>query len=172
MTTSFNLEQALYNDIFFKFEHSIKFRDKTLYEWQQALTIFELSEDFTIHDLEKYTLSLVKLTQVVIDNYSLAKANYVGLKQSSNKNIIVNKQLILTQIEEDNLNIANSALKKRIPTADILETMAYNKSLEIQNAYIIAEVFYEFWLAQYNKIQLLNSRVTSLNILKNIESKL
>lgn len=170
--TDFNLDQNLYDNIFNKFENIIKFKDKSLAEWKQALTISELPEDFGLHDLEVYTLSLIRLTQLIIDNYSLAKASYVGLKSSSSKHILIQKQVVLTQIEQDNLNITNSALKKRVPTADILETLAYNKTIDVQNAYILSEVFYEFWSAQYSKIQLLNTRLTSLNILKNIESKI
>jgi hypothetical protein len=170
--TDFNLDQNLYDNIFNKFEHVIKFKDRSLDQWKQALTISELTEDFSLHDLEIYTLNLIKLTQLVIDNYSLAKANYTGLKSSSAKHILIQKQVVLTQIEQDNLAITNNSLKKRVPTADILETLAYNKTIDIQNAYILSEVFYEFWSAQYSKIQLLNTRLTSLNILKNIESKI
>ena len=54
---------------------------------------------------------------------------------------------------------------------DQLEVLAYERTVKINLDLSVSEMFYHFWKIQYDKIFLLNQRVTSLNILKNIESK-
>ena len=167
----FDLSQDSYNELFESFEKKMLFKGYTIEEWVLALNLKDLREDFSLIELEKYTLRISKLTDIIVTNYALASSNYNGLKRSAERSMLVAKQQILNEIEVYNSFEATPTTKKRIPSADTLETLAYNKTLDLQLNLAISEVFYNFWKIQYDKIYLLNQRVTSLNVLKNIESK-
>ena len=54
---------------------------------------------------------------------------------------------------------------------DFAESIAKRNLAEILHAYELSELFEEYWSVQFQKIELLNDRLTSLNILKNHEVK-
>ena len=167
----FDTSQDSYSQLFENFEKNMVFKGYTIEEWVLALNLKDLREDFSLNDLEKYTLRISKLTDIIVTNYALASSNYNGLKKSVERSMLIAKQQILDEIDLFNLTEATPTTKKRSPSADTLETLAYNKTLDLQLNFSISEVFFNFWKIQYDKIYLLNQRVTSLNILKNIESK-
>lgn len=158
----FEISQESYQDLFDKFEKHMRFKNYTIEEWLVILELRNLREDFSLMDLEKYTIKISGLTDTIVTNYSLSSSNYHGLKKSVERATMLSKATILNEIEMRN--------GKKV-SSDQLETLAYEKVAKIQLDLAVAEMFYHFWKIQYDKIFLLNQRVTSLNILKNIESK-
>ena len=171
INTVFDEPQSDYLELFNKFETNLKFKNNSIEEWSAILKIKQLNEDFSLADLERYTLKISNLTDIIVENYSLAYANYTGLKKSVEKNMMLAKQEVLDEIDNHNKVTVSNVDKKKKPSNDQLEMMAYNKIQKLQINFAISEIFYNFWKLQYDKIYLLNQRVTSLNVLKNIESK-
>ena len=167
----FEYSQESYETLFSMFETEMKFKGYSIEEWLVAIKIKPISEDVSMSDLERYTVKISNVTDIILENYSLSKANYTGLRSSIERAMAVSKAFILQDIEAKNRLEATPAKRMKNPTADILETQAYTKNLELHHNLAVSEMFFAFWEAQYKKINLLNQRVTSLNILKNIESK-
>lgn len=167
----FEVSQESYEDLFERFETNMKFKGYSIQEWNIILDIKDLPNDFSLNDLEKYNLKVTNQTNTISKNFALASSNYIGLKRSAERSLMIAKQLILDQIEIDNESIANIASKKRVPSADKLETEAYNKTLDLQLNLSISEMFHTYWEAQWKRINLINSRLTSLSVLKNVEYK-
>lgn len=167
----FEYSQDKYEELFSKFETEMKFKGYSIVEWLIAIKIKPISEDVSMSDLEKYTVKISNVTDTILENYSLSKANYTGLKSSIERATAVSKAFILQDIENRNRLEPTPAKRMKNPTADILEAQAYNKNIELHHSLAVAEMFFAFWEAQYKKISLLNQRVTSLNILKNIETR-
>ena len=158
----FEISQESYQELFNKFEKHMRFKNYTIEEWLVLLEVRSLKEDFSLLELEKYTLRISKLTDTIVTNYSLSSSNYHGLKKSVERATMLAKSSILNEIEMRNA--------KKI-SSDQLEVLAYERTVKINLDLSVSEMFYHFWKIQYDKIFLLNQRVTSLNILKNIESK-
>ena len=167
----FELSQESYEELFERFETNMKFKGYTLQEWILVLDLRDLRPDYTLDDLDRYTLKIINQTSVISNNYSLASANFNGLKKSVERSVMIAKQDIVREIDLYNASNPNPATNKKYPSADKLEAEAYNRTLELQLNLAISEMFFHFWKVQSDKIYLLNQRVTSLNVLKNIESR-
>ena len=167
----FELSQEAYVELFERFETNMKFKDYSIQEWDVILNLRDLPPDFSLNDLERYNLKVTNQTSTIAKNFALASANYTGLKKSVERAMMIAKQAILQEIEDENATIANAASRRRAPSNDKLEAEAYNRTLELQLNLAISEMFFHFWKVQSDKIYLLNQRVTSLNVLKNIESR-
>lgn len=171
MTDSiFETDTSDFDSLFLRFETNLKFKGNSIEEWSALLKVKNIDENFSLEDVERYTIKISNLTDTISNNYSLAYANYTGLKRSIERSMMIAKQSVLEEIEEHN-KTATGADVRRKPTSDQLEVMAYNRTKDLQISFAISEIFYNFWKIQYDKIYLLNQRVTSLNVLKNIESK-
>lgn len=169
--TIFEYSQENYIDLFERFETNMEFKGKSINEWMAVIKIPSVQEDISTLELEKYTLRISKITDIIMDNYALARANYTGLNSSLERVSAASKLFIMDEIEQRNLVEPNPAKRIKKPTVDVLEAMVYDKTKDLQLSVSIAEMFFVFWEVQFKKINLLNQRVTSLNVLKNIESK-
>lgn len=169
--TIFEYSQENYSDLFDRFETNMEFKGKSINEWMTIIKIPTPQEDMSLQALESYTVRIAKITDIILDNYALARSNHVGLKSSLDRSYAAAKVFILDEIEQKNAIEPNPAKRMKKPTMDILEAMAYQKTRELNLSLSIAEMFFVFWEAQYKKIKILNDRVTSLNILKNIDSR-
>ena len=86
--------------------------------------------------------------------------------------MMIAKQAILQELEDENATIANAASRRRAPSNDKLEAEAYNRTLQLQLSLAIAEMFYTYWEINWKRINLINSRLTSLSVMKTNEIKL
>ena len=170
--TIFELSQESYDDLFKRFETNMTFKGHTIEEWNIALDLKDLPPEFNLSDLERYNLKVTNQIAMISKNFALASANFTGLKKSVERAVMIAKQTILDEIEEHNRMIDNPASKRRAPTNDKLEAEAYNRTLELQLSLSIAEMFYAYWEIMWKRINLINSRLTSLSVMKNTEFKL
>ena len=168
----FDLSQESYNELFERFETKMTFKGYTIQEWNIALDLKDLPPDFSLNDLERYNLKVTNQTNTISKNFALASSNYIGLKKSVERALMIAKQTILDELEEYNSTIDNPASKKRAPSNDKLEAEAYNRTLKLQLDLSVAEMFYNFWEIQWKRINLINSRLTSLSVMKNTEFKM
>lgn len=160
--TIYDLSLESYEKLFSKFETEMPFKGKSIDEWSSELTIQEITPDMSFAEVEAYTVRISNITDIIVTNYSLASAHFNGLKRSVERAVMLSKTSILNDIEMSG--------KKKISN-DQLEALAYERTSKMHVDSAISEMFYHFWKIQYDKIYLLNQRVTSLNVLKNIESK-
>ena len=167
----FDLSQESYEILFNRFETNMTFKNYTIKEWDIILDLKDLPPDFSLNDLERYNLKVTNQTSTIAKNFALASANYTGLKKSVERAMMIAKQTILEEIETINLTIDNAASKRRPPASDKLEAEAYNRTLELQLNLSIAEMFYTYWEINWKRINLINSRLTSLSVMKNVEFK-
>lgn len=168
----FDIAQDDYLIVFNKFKENLIFENKTISEWLQELSLKELHSNFSTEELEEYNILLMKQTDIIYTNYSLANSNYKGLKGSLEKSVMKAKQMILQEIDEHNKIVLSPAEKRKYPNNDVLESMAYNRTDKLQFNLIIAEVWDSFWESQVKKVYALNQRVTSLSVGKNTEAKM
>ena len=141
----FELSQESYEELFERFETNMKFKGYTLQEWILVLDLRDLRPDYTLDDLDRYTLKIINQTSVISNNYSLASANFNGLKKSVERSVMIAKQDIVREIDLYNASNANPATNKKYPSADKLEAEAYNRTLELQLNLAISEMFFHFW---------------------------
>lgn len=140
---------------------SITYKTKTLDEWSQELSLPDLDLHL-LDNVEKYNNSAIKITEKVGRHLSLTKASYYLAKAAFSHKIHTEKMNISKSIEGTN---------KKLPSQDNLERLALDKSTKEWRLMIKSELIYEFWLTHSYKINQINARLTSLNVLKNIESK-
>lgn len=167
----FEYSQENYEELFEKFESEMEFRNHSIEEWLLCIRIKPISEDVSMAELERYTSKISNVTEIIMENFSLAKANFTGLKNSVEIAISSSKIKILEDIDAYNEIQASPAKRKKKPTADVLEALARKDNNQLLHNLAISEMFYAFWESQYKKISMLNQRVTSMNVLKNIESR-
>ncbi len=139
----------------------ILFRDKTLNEWTEALNTPVLPPGANINQLEAYNFEILKINEVVIRNLAYARAS-----------LATSKMLYKRKLDEEKARLfeAQQESGKRL-SIDAAESIAKRNLAEILHAYELSELFEEYWSVQFQKIELLNDRLTSLNILKNHEVK-
>lgn len=167
----FEIPQDSYDNLFNRFENNMTFRGYTLKEWSEMLELKDLSPDFSSEDLERYNLRVTNHVNLISNNFALASANYTGLKKSVEKAMMVAKQAIMDEIDEHNSMTDSPAQRKRYPSNEKLEAEAYNRVLQLQLDCSIAEMFYTFFEVHWKRIQLVNTRVTSLSVMRNNEFK-
>lgn len=150
-------------------EDRILFKGKTMTQWASTVVLPPIDELLDEDALAQINRRAIELMESIYSNVASAKGFYTASKSSYNRKLNDVKESILSQIEND--NAIPGAIKKKPPTADMLETLSYNRCLVELQAYTIAELFYDFWNYQTQKIQLFNTRLTSLNIGKHHELK-
>lgn len=140
---------------------SIKYKDKTLVEWSQKLTLPNLDLQ-SLNEIEHANIQAMKITELIGLHASLTKSSYLLAKASYQNKLNIEKNNILDEL-------VNSP--KRAPSQDTLERMALNNCLKEWRLMVKSELVYEFWQTHSYKLNQIHNRLTSLNILKNIETK-
>ncbi len=150
-----------YNQYSYTANNIILFKDKTLNQWTLELETPMLPTGASISDLETYNFKILKLNEVVFSNLSFAKATLATSKMLYKRKLDEQKASLFEQYQAEG---------KRL-SIDAAEAIAKRNLADIMHAYEISDMFFEYWEAQFQKIQLVNDRLTSLNILKNHEVK-
>lgn len=141
---------------------SITYKNKNLEDWAETLTMPEL--DLQILDqVEKYNQHAIRLTELISLHCSLSKSSFYAAKAAYASKMHISKMKILEEIE--------AISTKRAPSQDALERLALNECLKEWRVMVKSEIVYEFWQTHSYKINQIHSRLTSLNIIKNIESR-
>lgn len=143
------------------FVHSVlQFEGKTLDQWLEEVNMPIIGGQLTIAELEAYNHHYLNTNDKIMRNLGISRATFDAAKMHYENAIVMAKRNIMAEIER------SDAQKKKAPSAEALQSMAMSRSIEQYNAYKIAELFYEFWKIQYDRLKLIDNRLESLNILK------
>lgn len=148
-------------------EASIVYKGKSLKEWVTALRIpATISTNMSIEEVETINNQLLILTETVMSNLSIAKASHYAAKAAHDIEMLKARDKVLDELSN------NGSTTKRAPSSETIEKLCYSKCINTWTLQFKTEITYEFWNVQSYKLSHLHSRMTSLNILKNINSKL
>lgn len=141
---------------------AITYRHKSLEDWASELSIPEVISN-NAEEIELINRAAIKNLEIVGTHLSLSKSSYLLAKAKYQLQLNKEKNLIVEEIE--------STSTKRLPSQENLERMALNNSQKEWRTMLKAEIVYEFWQAQSYKLNQINARLTSLNVMKTNELK-
>lgn len=142
----------------------MEFRGKTINEWTEEIDLPPLSDKMDHQELMSYNKRFVDVTRIIMNNLSYAKASYKGCEMHHESEIISTKNSIISEIKEKNPG-------GRLPSIDNINSMAENRCIESLIAKNIAEIFLSFWQSQYDKIKIIDSRLSGIGYLHGLEAK-
>jgi len=151
-----------YDRISFTANNSIQFKNKTLDVWSQELSFPVFENDLTLDELEIYNALFIKTSDLIMINLANASASYGLSKLQYARAAIAAKKTILEE---------RKASGARAPGAEVLDNLARSVVIDHYSTYKIAGLIQEFWKIQYDKLKLIDNRLTGMNILRNVESK-
>lgn len=151
-----------YERISFIANNSLMFRGRPLNDWATELSFKEVGDDLSLEELEGYSINFIKQGEIVMTNLSYARASMDLAKLQYNRKMFAVKESILDE---------RSSAGARAPSKEVLEIMAIKRSADDYSAYQISEILLEFWVTMHSKLKLINDRLTSINILRNVESR-
>lgn len=147
-------------------EHLV-FRDYTLFQWYQMVVFPEISEFADKEEIVRLNSIAVRYSEIIYRNLAIAKGALTSAKAKYNSNIQAYKVNYL-----DEIDLAAARGEKRSkPNADILEARAGVACKADYQTLVLAEIVEQFWKCQVDKLQLFNTRLTSLNISKHNDEK-
>lgn len=140
-------------------ESSITFRGNNLATWTEELCIptISLDSELSINELELLNQRIINITDVVMNNLSLAKIAFSAAKTNYELDLMNNKRILCdTFILEG----------KRIPGNETLTSLAAEKCQKSFRIMARSELVFEYWNTQSYKLIRLDSRMTSLGVAK------
>jgi hypothetical protein len=140
----------------------VNFRGKTLIEWKQDIGIPVVNQDMSIQELEYFNMRFITVNETVSNNLALARSAYDASRLHYVAAMCAAKSTINIEVTEQR----NNGGKNRMPGAEILHEMAKSRCMNVYSAYKTSQMFYEFWKIHYDRLRLLDSRLTSMNHLK------
>lgn len=151
-----------YERLSFIANESIMFRHKCLTDWAEESKFPKIDGDLSIDELEQYNIDFITKSDSIMTNLSYARASFELAKLQYSRNLNATKAIILEE---------RRAAGARAPGAEVLEGMARTRIMDDYAAYKLAEMILEFWKTMYDKLRLIDNRLTGMNILRNVESK-
>lgn len=151
-----------YERISYIANNSLLFRSKSLNEWTAELSFSGLTDDLSLEELERYNGNFIRQSEIVMTNLSYARSSMDLAKLQYTRRMFALKESIL-----DNRSSAGA----RAPSKEVLEIMAMKVAADDYSAFQISEILLEFWITMHAKLKLINDRLTSMNILRNVESR-
>lgn len=144
-------------------EFKMKFKGRSINEWQQILTFPFIKEDgLSEEELLKLNKKSIELFEIIYQNASIAKSHFTASKAALEKALNVQKEKIRNDI---------NASKAKMLSVENLQSKAMLMCEKESQAVVMAEIFYDFWEYYIQNIKLYNTRITSLNITKHHEIK-
>lgn len=143
----------------------ITYRGRTLKEWEADVRMPELDAMYSVDQLERFNHHYLKITEIVISNIGASKATMDALSMQWK----VKKK---REIQDIIVRMRNESATRRLPGAGILEDMAEANLSDLYTSYQLSCLFYDFWKNNFDKLKIVDSRLTSMGILKNIEFKM
>ncbi len=171
MAETFSGSMPEYDKLVYTANSTMRFRGKTIDEWMELIALPELKEELSIHELEEFNRRFLNMNEIIMSNLSTARLGYESIKAHYIAKLLGAKRQIMVEIDAYNDN-PNHKTRKRVPGADSLEDQAKTRCVDTYVSLKIAEMFLEFWKVMYEKLKLIDNRLTGMNILKNVESKL
>lgn len=136
------------------------FRNCTLEQWYNQIIFPDIPVFADKTEILKLNRVVINYSEIIYKNTAIAK----GALTSAKARLLSNIQSFKVKFLEDlDVSIKNGD-KKRAPSADILEAKASVYCKTDQQTVVLAEIAYDFWKYQVDKLQLFNTRLTSINI--------
>jgi hypothetical protein len=151
--------------------NALEFQGKTMSTWISELELHPLRENMSVEELETFNQKYLEISEQIMSNLSKARANFGYTNIHYRRKLSETKKQIVESIYRYNEESGNPK-KKRIPGKESLEDMAKDENETVWTAYKIAEIWLGFWEDHHEKMKLASFRLTSLNTMKNIESRL
>jgi len=151
-----------YERISFTANSSIQFKGMTLDQWAQELSFPVFDNDLTLDELETYNALFIKKSDTVMINLANATSSENLSKLQYARAAMRAKDVILEERKSSGA---------RAPGAEVLDNLARSAVIDDYSTYKIAGLIQEFWKIQYDKLKLIDNRLTGMNILRNVESK-
>ena len=151
-----------YDRTLFVAESSIMFHGKSLSGWIDELNFVSPDEGISVDNLEVLNSDFIRQNEVVMNSLSCARAAFDLSKVSFT---------LPSNAFKDSERITRQENGSRMPSLDILDVMAKNHCSDQYTSFKISEIFLEFWKTMYDKLKLIDNRLTGLNILRNVESR-
>ena len=142
----------------------LTFRDKTLSEWESIVEFGTLDETMDSHDLKAYNYSYMEKTMIIMNNLAYAKSSLKACEMHYEVQISHAKIKFVNEYKEKHSS-------SRLPSAEIINNIVNNSCAESYIAKNLAEIFLAFWQSQYDKVKIIDSRLSGLGYLIGIESK-
>lgn len=136
--------------------NGIKFRGRTLGEWEVLIAYPHLHENPTVTEAQRFNIKYIEVNEIIMRNLAVAKSAFV-LASSTYQSKLKSKQKAIV----DKLIAEN----KKIPGMDSVEKMATLNCASEYHAMKIAELFVDFWKTCYDKMYLLDARLSNINFL-------
>lgn len=140
----------------------IKFENKSLDEWRAEISFPYLSENMSIEDAFKLNVKMMNISDIIISKLSSSRAQFGTSKLKYVKSMLDNKKAIIAEYNDRGA---------RVPGVDTIDNLAKQRSTDEYLVYKLSEIVFDFWKDMADKMKIYNDRTTSLNIVKNIESK-
>lgn len=138
----------------------LMFRGLSLEQWYNQIIFPDIPVFADKEEVLKLNRVAINYSEIIYKNTSIAKGALTSAKARLLSNMQTYKVNLLDEIEA---SIKDGA-KKRAPSAEILEAKAAVHCKNDQQTVVLAEISYDFWKYQVDKLQLFNTRLTSLNI--------
>ena len=141
----------------------VLFNGKTLNQWQEEVVVPQFSGLSSLQEQDMLNHAYIERCEVVMSNLARAKSakGYANMHYKST--IIKEKDRIVAEYARTN---------RKLPSNERVEDLAKIRHMDGYIASHLADTFYEFWEVLYQKINMINFRLTGMNTMKNIESRL
>ncbi len=138
-------------------EDGLVFRRKTINQWIDEISLPYLDSKMSVTEIQEFNYKFIAINEVIMSNLSYAKSyNEISKAQY---------EIALTKsIERITIAIKADATK-RMPGIDILNKQASMSCIKEYTALKITEVFLEFWRVHYDRLKLIDSRLSNINYL-------
>lgn len=144
--------------------NSMEFRGKTLSEWELIVDLPDLDDKFDSKELVQYNKMFIQVSRTIMNNLSYSKSSLKACEMHHESEVLSAKIQITNELKEKNPG-------GRLPSIDNINSMAENKCIESLIAKNIAEIFLNFWQSHYDKIKIIDSRLSGLGYLFGLEAK-
>lgn len=138
-------------------EDGLVFRRKTINQWIEDITLPYLDSKMSVTEIQDFNFKFIAINEIVMSNLSYAKSyNEISKAQY---------EIALTKSIERITNAIKADSTKRMPGIDVMNKQASMSCIKEFTALKITEVFLEFWRVHYDRLKLLDSRLSNINYL-------
>lgn len=138
------------------FYEQYTFKDLTLKEWSQKLSLLNKSDTnfnkISVEQLQMISSKMIEFIEIVMENYGISKSVYELYKDNYEK-----------ELKEYTQNFRTSGST----SINVAKNLAVKQLEELNNTLAFYKVLYDFWQLQYEKIKLIEQKLNSLSYLYN-----
>lgn len=153
LQTSMDFEAFLLN-----VEASLIFKNKSLKEWYDLvkLPVIPVDRELSAIEIDLINQNIFNISEIILSNFSLSKSLYLISKNKLETERYKNKKKLETDYQLNNKKLPN--------TKKAFDELVEETCIKYINICYRAEAVMEFWKEQVTKLNIMNSRMTSLSI--------